>query len=354
MSITSIKDIQGKKSGLGLQTYVCLVLSIVISACSISTTAPIQEVVQATAVPLTTATITPIPPTATATLQPACEPDPSKWTFLDTNPDLNFKKIEPACVMDGLSETVAYHLLHLYGRSNYEASVITGINARLQAIDTGMNLPSETPQSLGRRFGYFWVRPAIHYDIGDAAEPVNTFWLAPIPYWLVDDGKPVLPTMTLLGCYRTYDVVGNQKVYISPEWDGYMDVVCHVSEDVQWDWIVNTDQDKELVYSYDDETNIGHKLGGRTIIYFGYSEKFGVWFELARDGITDLYPNLFRSDNERQQEYDYAVSTFGVPLWNEEWLKAVYGVDAVLLPTEWEIHNTDADRQAMNAKINNP
>jgi hypothetical protein len=354
MLITSTKDIHDKKTRLGLQIYIFLLLSVCLSACSVSPAIATQEDIQMTAVPLATETITPMPPTATPTLPHTCEPDSSKWQFLDTDPKLNFKKIEPGCVMDSLGETIAFHLLHLYGRSLYEASVQTGINAKLQAIDPDMNLPSESPQSLGRRFGYFWVRSAIHYDVGSAANPVNTHWLAPIPYWIVDDEKPVLPTMILLGCYRTYDVVGNEKVYITPEWEGYMDVVCHVAEDVQWDWIVNTDQDKELVYSYDDEENIGHKRGGRTIIYFGYSEKFDVWIELTRDGITELYPNLFRSDDERLQEYDYATSTFGVPLWNEEWLRTKYEVEAVPLPNGWETHNTEADRQAMNTKINNP
>ena len=97
-------DIAGKRHP---RTYVVLTsivlfLLVILASCVALEHKTMMDEVQSTPLPVAIAVQPSALPESTPTPEEPCHSDPANWTFLDVLPGDNFKRIEPACVYEGL------------------------------------------------------------------------------------------------------------------------------------------------------------------------------------------------------------------------------------------------------------
>lgn len=264
-------------------------------------------------------------PAPTATPE-ACPSDPTSWKMLDVLPGDNYKRIEPACVYDGLGRTVAWALAVNMGYTGAEAAQALGFENIPQARIAEVNIltNSEGPLSVP-----VVVRPP-HPDYAS---------------WRFDRNKKPYTVFGLHGCFRTATIVGNRV----EQWgDGYP-VICVATQD----YVSNASYTFSSLGEHNYATTEGKPIHHRYFAFFGYSGTTNAslggewtWLGRWRDLSEDIYPAGV------SDEYKLFSELFGAPLWNAEWLEQTYGLSMRPLPENWQSFTNDADVQAVLDAIN--
>ena len=260
-----------------------------------------------------TPVITSEPAQATAE---ACPNDPADWIFQDTLPGDNFKRIEPACVYQGLSKPVAWALAIRSGYTRAEASDALGYTAfpirRLNEVMALTNTKGPLPLSVS------FTPP--HPDFAE---------------WRIrSDGRLAL-VYALRGCFRTYEIVGNQARY----WNEDYPVVCVLSEDFAG---------SHTVFKLDNHLFTSAAVSTRTFALFGYAGNGQwVWLGTQKEPKVSLDAILNFFDEAR-----LSAEMHGLPVWDAAWLAEVHGLHPKPLPDNWQTMTDDIAKQAILNELN--
>ena len=256
------------------------------------------------------------PPEQTQAVTETCPTNPDGWSFADVLPDNNFKRIEPACVYEGLGKSVAWALAVRSGFTRAEAAQALGFT------DFPMRRLSEVM--------------ALTDTKGPAALAVS--FTPPHPdfaEWRVtDDGRLAL-TYSLRGCFRTYEVIGNQ----AEPWNKDYPVICVLSED---------SAGSEIIFRLDGHTFTSTAEPTRSIALFGYgTDGNWVWLGTQKDPKVALsaIPNFL-------DDAKVSAGLFGLPVWDAAWMGEKYSLPAKTLPEGWQTMNSKSDRQAILDGLN--
>ena len=326
-------DLAGKRH---LRRYVVAALIIVIVVCGIYIWGAIQHdkeqaIVMATPRSLSDVlpTLTPVPttppPTATPTLEP-CPTDPQDWTMASFSTGGNFKRIDPACVYEGLGRTVAWNLLYMsMGHDIFEAAQMLGFD------ELPRQLASEV-MAMTNQKGPVAIELAYSED---APEYVPDFYA-----WNTDgNGNPGV-VYTLRGCFRTYTIVGNE----TRSWNDDYPVICSVS----------IDQPGQATVGYGDLVFTSSVLLTRNYFLYGYIGG-GDWvligrqtepsFQIKTDPDAPDYMDLSIPFDEILNDQQTLTTFLGVELWNTDWISTTYGLTMRPLPANWQNHTDPAEYQ---------
>ena len=202
--------------------------------------------VQATpvSVSLTTQATETIETDQPATTQPdvaistGCPTDSADWSLTPSYISENYKVVQPACVYQGLENTIAWALAVREGYSRAEATQQLGL--------------TEMP-----------MRQMKTVPIPANAKGLATVLVSFIPpnpdftEWRLNENGEAAVTYALRGCFRTSTVVGNRLEI----WGGDYPVICIVMEDAE-----NT----HIVYSLNGHTYTSTATPTRSFLLFGY------------------------------------------------------------------------------------
>ena len=252
--------------------------------------------------------------TSTATPEP-CPGDPDQWVLVDIEKGLNeLKRIEPACVYDGLGRTIAWMLAIHEGYTRTEATQLLGLEAApVRPLPTPIKVMN---MALGT------TRIA----------NLSTIPLEPaLSEWWIDLNELPAVVYVPLGCIRGTEMVGNEM----RSWNEGYPVICYVAEDNGGaSSILKLDQ---YVFSASISTN------WRSWLYFGYHAGLKRWEFLGKDTLLhlDLDPKTMA---ENEAEYS---QRFGGEIWNAEWLLLQYGLKMKPLPDHWQSAQDPNELRAM-------
>ena len=326
-------DLAGKRH---LRRYVIAALFIVIVVCGLYIWGEVQHdqaqaIVMATPRPLVdilpslTPVPTTLPPTATPTLEP-CPTDYKDWTFASFTHGGNYKRIDPACVYEGLGRTVAWNMLYMgMGYDDLEAAQMLGFDELPQQLTPEVMAMTNQKGPLAIEFAYS----------EDAPEYVPDFHV-----WLTNgDGQPGM-TITLRGCFRTYDIAGNEI----RSWNEDYPVICSVS----------IDQTEQVTVEYSNLVFTSHVFRTRSFYLYGYIG-VGEWamiggqtepvFQIKTDPDEPDYMDLSIPLDEILNDQQTLTTFLGVELWNTECISATYGITMLPLPHDWQTHTDPAEYQ---------
>ena len=278
----------------------------------------------ATNTPLPTLTSTPAP-THTPTLEP-CPTDPAAWTLVDVLDDYNLKRIEPACVYEGLERTVAWSLLTYMGYSMQEAADMMGFEAIpdwiiTKAGNTGpiigiTNTEGPMELVLDHRIYHPDYR---NWNVQDASFPT-----AKVVY-------------ALNGCYRTQTVTGDQV----EDWGMEFPVVCVLAIDWGDSWGMH-----EL-----GEHRYGQEFGWRRdFVQFGYDAANHQWLYMGwhpESRIETGHPAYESTNENAAQDRQFIARSHGVVPWDAAWLEKTFGYTMYPLPDEWRTYTDQAEIAAI-------
>ena len=275
----------------------------------------------ATNTPLPTLTSTPAP-TNTLTLEP-CPTDSDAWTLVDVLDEYNLKRIEPACVYEGLERTVAWHLLSYMGYTEPEAAGMMGfdeipdwvlfLDDRTTRSVTGMTNTGGPMEMVLRQRSY---HPEYHN-------------------WNIRETPSISANMTyaLNGCYRTETVNDDQIA----DWGMAFPVVCVLSFDQGPGWLVH-----EL-----DGHHFTQELGWeRLFVQFGYSPVRNQWVYMGyhpESSILQGHEAYEALKEKAQEERAFIAGVHGLVPWDATWLESAYGFTMVSLPDEWQSYTGEAE-----------
>lgn len=314
-------DIDGKRHP---RTYVVLVgiillLLTMLASCVALEHKSMMDEVQSTPNPVTVTeqpTVSIEPTQGEVATEEPCPIDPAKWVFTDTLPGVKFKRIEPACVYEGLSQSVAWALAVRSGYTRAEAAEALGF------ADFPMRRLNEVA-ALTDTKGPASLQVSFTPPHPDFAE------------WRVGgDGKPAI-SYALRGCFRTFEVVGNQ----AKSWNQDYPVICTLSED---------SSGSGVVYQLGGHTYASFSEPIRSFALFGYAGNGNwVWLGTQKEPKTSLsdMPN-FREDAS------LTAKLHDLPVWDGAWLEETYGLAGKTLPDGWQSMTSDEDKQDILETLN--
>jgi hypothetical protein len=314
------RDLGGRRKvrtfSLAAGLILCLLLGLA-GLSAIQRTRMLHQV-QATPAPLPSATgtapATPVPiHTETA---PDCPQDPAEWSLGDVAIRQNYKTIQPACVYDGLSRTVAWALAVRQGYTRRAATELLGFSEMPMRPLKEVTTLSDTqgPRTIPVSF----ISP--HPDFAE---------------WYVDGyGKPAVH-YSLRGCFRTTTVVGNRL----ETWGGDYPVMCVVAEDAEISFIV---------YALEGHGFTARAKARRAFLLFGYAGRgLWVWLGTQADPQTPI-------DDSRQfaNDRDVTAALYDSLPWDQRWFRGVLGLSKQPLPAGWEGLTDEAEMQAILSLLN--
>ena len=247
---------------------------------------------------------------ATSTPQAGnCLTDPESWVLLDVYPGDNYKRMEPACVNEGLARTVAWHMLARSGYTKREAAELLGFRA----------LPWQPTQSI----------KGLTNMKGPMVIPLDMEW-APHPTyrtWAVDaDGQPAL-AYSLRGCYRTRSIVGSEVEAWGPN-----PVICVLAYDREPGWMVNELGEQRFTI---DLTTARPQ---RQFVLFGYSGE--TWVLLGEPSDWQM---AIEVPSAVWQEREGVTARYGTVPWDAAWLEATFGLGMYPMSDGWRSFGADPD-----------
>jgi hypothetical protein len=253
-------------------------------------------------------------PTGTAGPAPTaapCPADPDAWGFVPVFPDDNYRRIEPACVYEGLARAAAWMLLERMGYSKPAAAELLGFDM----------VP--------------WTPVQVFYGYTNLKGPLDLALLSEWPahpefrFWQVDgEGRPAL-AISLRGCYRKPVDTGG--------------VVCVVALDRSPGSAVSVLGDLAIAH------HAKHLPGSRTFHLLEYAGD-GLWILIGQlEGLSLEIEGVEQMESERAR---IAVRLGAVP-WDPDWLFEAYGLTINPLPTDWRMYGLDeAALQAIGQELN--
>jgi hypothetical protein len=274
------------------------------------------QAVQSTPIPV----VFSLEPTASA--QPTtvttdqCPTNPAAWTFQDILPADNFKRIEPTCVYEGLGKSAAWALAVRSGYTRAEAAQALSFAALPMRSLSEVTTMTSTKGPLAMKVAFSPPHP-------DFAE------------WRVDEsGKPAL-AYTLRGCFRTYQVVGNQ----AKSWNADYPVICALSEDFSG---------SKIVFQLDDHIFTSPAEPSRSFVLFGYGGD-GNWVWLG----TQIEPKVALGNMPNfLEEARLSAELHELRVWDAAWASEKYGLSVKALPEGWQSQNNESDKQAILDGLN--
>ncbi len=274
--------------------------------------------VQATAVPVSISTqavetLEAEPPATTqpeTVLSQGCPTDSSKWSLTPTVISETYKVIQPACVYQGLENTIAWALAVREGYSRAEATQQLGFTEMpMRQVDT-VTLPG---------------------NVRELEVPVS--YIPPNPdftEWRLNANGEAAVTYALRGCFRTSTVVGN-RVEI---WGSDYPVICIVMEDAE-----NT----HIVYSLNGHAYTSTATPMRSFLLFGYlSDGSWVWLGTQDD------PKLEITDPQANANERLTIATlYDSYPWDAKWLMDTHHIIMQPLPENWQTMTDENEKQAI-------
>lgn len=277
----------------------------------VATPRPVSQIL-----PTVKPTSTPVP-TASPTPE-ICPTDPSQWTFFPVFPGDHYQRLEPACVLEGLAQTVAWHMLERLGYTKSEAAQRLGF----------AEIPWQPAQSV----------TGLTNTQGPLPLAMAMEW-APHPayrYWTVDaDGAPGL-AYSLRGCYRTRGILGNQM----EAWDSRA-AHCVVAVDYTPGWAVN--QLGTQIYAADWH----EQAPTRALLLFGYTGEGWVFIGEFQDSHLTL-----DDSTTLPGEQAATAARYGASVWDAVWLENTFGLDMHPLPEGWQTFTDPSAIQAIAEALN--
>ena len=312
------KDLAGKRHPrvyTVLTIMILLFLALLVS-CAGQQNKAMMEPVLATPAPVQV-TLEPVAsPEPTQGVTETCPSNPDEWTFADALPDDNFKRIEPACVYEGLGKSVAWALAVRSGFTRAEAAQALGFTEfPMRRLSEVMALTdTKGPVALAVSF----TPP--HPDFAE--------------WRVMDDGRLAL-VYALRGCFRTFDVVGNQ----AQSWNTDYPVICVLSED---------SAGSKIVFNLDGNAFTSSSEPTRSFALFGYAaDGSWIWLGTQKDPKVALatIPNFF-------DDAKISAGLFGLPVWDAAWMGEKYNLPAKMLPEGWQSMTNESEQQAILDGLN--
>jgi hypothetical protein len=221
---------------------------------------------------------------------------------LEVYPDDNFKRIEPACVYQGLARTVAWHMMARFGYTKPEATARLGFSM----------LPWQPVP---------WIKGYTNTR-GPMVIPIDMEW-APHPgyrTWMVDaDGEPALQ-YSLRGCYRARMIVGSNV----ESWGDYP-VVCVVAYDRMPGWTVSELGEHRIAI------DLTTALPQRRFVLFGYVNETWVLLGEASD-----WHKIIKAPSAAGRERQDVTARYDTIPWGAAWLRTTLGQEMRPLPDDWQ------------------
>lgn len=240
---------------------------------------------------------TPVPsPSPTAE---SCPEDPEYWDFTPIFPDDNYRRIEPACVYEGVARAAAWMLLERMGHTKPGAAEMLGFDW----------VPWEPIQSI--------------HGFTNLKGPLDLQLLAEWPahpefrFWQVDEeGRPAV-AIGLRGCYR-----------LPAETAG---VICVIALDRSPGASVSMLGDLAMAH------HALHLPGSRTFHLLRYTGS-GQWGLIGR--LAGLSIEITGVDQMSAERVRVAERLGTVP-WDPAWLLGTYEVAMEPLPADWRLYRMD-------------
>lgn len=275
--------------------------------------------VQATpvSVSLTTQATETIETDQPATLQPddaistGCPTDSADWSLTPSYISENYKVVQPACVYQGLENTIAWALAVREGYSRAEATQQLGLTEMPMRQMKTVPIPANAK--------------------GLATVPVS--FIPPNPdftEWRLNENGEAAVTYALRGCFRTSTVVGNRLEI----WGGDYPVICIVMEDAE-----NT----HIVYSLNSHTYTSTATPTRSFLLFGYlSDGYWVWLGTQDD------PKLEITDPQANADERLTIATlYDSYPWDAKWLMNSRHLIMQPPPENWQTMTDENEKQAI-------
>jgi hypothetical protein len=222
--------------------------------------------------------------------------------LLDVFPNNHYKRIEPACVYEGLSKTVAWYMLTRIGYSASDAATMMGFDGvpggdYLEAIRgfTASEGPLDIPISI----------ETFHPDFQQWA--------------LKENGSPAVK-FSLRGCYRTHTISGNQV----DGWGSGYPVICTIAVDYE----ASRGGYRLGPYIYFNSQKGGQVKRG--FLLFGYISNHK-WQLIGQH--RDLWATI--EPAEAVNDRDFYAAQHKSMVWDGAWLADTFGIDVSPLPENW-------------------
>lgn len=264
---------------------------------------------------------TPLPPTPTVTAE-ACPTNPDEWDLVEIDPGNHLKRIEPACVYDGLTRTVAWSLLAHMGYTEAEAAGMMGfaeIPNWILTLDERTSVIKGLMED-GQVVDIELEQRSFHPDYRN---------------WIVHDTSPPSPAIAyaLKGCYLTQSINDGQI----EAWGMDFPVVCVLIFDLNTGW---------GVHAIEEHYYTQQSTWTRRFAQFGYDSQQSQWIYMGwhpestiGEGHTEYETAREYADEDRV----LAAGLAGVDPWNTYWLKETYGFPIYPLPDEWQSFSDQAE-----------
>lgn len=273
--------------------------------------------VQATGEPvlLTASPVTDVPPPHTSDPeQDGCPTNAMDWSLTPTYISKTYAVIQPACVYQGLEQTIAWALAIREGYSRADATRLLGFTEMpMRQVDQVL-LPSESREPIAMPVGFIPPNPQF------------TEWR------LNADGEAAV-TYALRGCFRTSSVVGNRV----ETWGGEYAVVCMVVEDAE-----NT----HIVYALDGHVYTTDAIPMRSFLLFGYVEG-GLWVWLGTQ--EDPKQEIVSPPINARERLTVATMYDSQP-WDSTWLLNSHHLIMQPPPQDWQLMTDESEgRMILNS-----
>ncbi|MEK6752746.1 MAG: hypothetical protein AABZ00_10815 [Chloroflexota bacterium] len=240
-----------------------------------------------------------------------CPTDSADWSFTPTYISENYKVVQPACVYQGLENTIAWALAVREGYSRAEATQQLGLTEMPMRQMKTVPIPANAK--------------------GLATVPVS--FIPPNPdftEWRINENGEAAVTYALRGCFRTSTVVGNRLEI----WGGDYPVICIVMEDAE-----NT----HIVYSLNGHTYTSTATPTRSFLLFGYlSDGYWVWLGTQDD------PKLEITDPQANANERLTIATmYDSYPWDAKWMMNTYHLIMQPPPENWQTMTDENEKQAI-------
>ncbi len=287
----------------------------------------------ATLAPTSIPTLTPAPtvtPTVDAgatssALAAECPSDSTQWTFTPVAGGVNYDRIDPPCVYDGLDKVIGW--IMAFNTMGWDAQT---------SLDN-FNFSENPWEDSQPKMDFLPVTGNEVYAYAMTWFPFEQQYQG----WYVVNNSAWGSNFVVEGCYPTYNLVDGQKKYWSSQYaPSDYTTICMLSMDALAGWQVNEDGGR--IYSRSYVSSGGDDLPAM----FGYNNVKHAWYFFGFEG-----PGVLSSDKDTISREAQDQAVFNSPLWNLDWIEKQYGIFPKPLPDNWQKYNSQADQTLFNAKI---
>lgn len=236
-----------------------------------------------------------------------CPEDPREWSFVAIFPDDNYKRIEPACVYEGIARTAAWMLLQRMGYSKPEAAQQLGLDGMPWS-------PSEYAVAYTNYQGPHEMQLLLDWP----AHPEFFFWQ-------LDREGRAGSVISLRGCFY---LTGAAR--------------CVLASDRLSGSAVS------MLRDYQITSHAADRPGSRAFYLIEYRGG-GIWHLMGQfaDQIV-----MVEEPEKIAEERQNIAARLGTEVWDAPWLASTYGTNMKPLPQTWRIFGMEqAAMQGLSAEL---